>query len=250
MPAFDHVVVVVLENHAFGDVLGSPDAPWINGLAASGALFTNSFATDHPSQPNYLVLFSGSTQGVTGDDCPQTFTAPNLATALRQQGRTFTGYSEDLPSVGSAACSSGAYARKHNPWSDFTNVPPAANQPLTAFPTDLAALPTVSFVVPNLQHDMHDGSVAEADAWLRDHLDGYAAWARSHRSLLVLTFDEDDGGADNRILTVFSGAGVKPGRYSEQIDHLRVLRTIADAAGAPAPGRARTVPPVVDVWTR
>src|SRR5262249_11245821 len=82
------------------------------------AVFTRAFAETHPSQPNYLALFSGSTQGVTDDSCPHTFAADNLARALLDAGRTFTGYSEGLPSPGYSGCSSGSYARKHNPWAD------------------------------------------------------------------------------------------------------------------------------------
>jgi phosphatidylinositol-3-phosphatase len=71
---------------------------------------------------------------------------------------TFGGYSEDLPSVGSTVCTSGAYARKHAPWVNFTNIPTSTNLPYSYFPTDYSTLPTVSFVIPNLDDDMHDGN--------------------------------------------------------------------------------------------
>ncbi len=81
---FDHVVVVIMENKNYDAIIGRPDeAPYINGLAKGGAVFSNSFAVTHPSQPNYLALFSGSTQGVTNDNCPKTFkNVPNLGTEL------------------------------------------------------------------------------------------------------------------------------------------------------------------------
>jgi acid phosphatase len=75
-------------------------------------------------------------------------------------GRSFVGYSDSLPSVGFTGCSSGPYARKHNPWVDFPALAAAVNQPMTAFPSNLGELPDVSFVVPNLDHDMHDGSIS------------------------------------------------------------------------------------------
>ena len=62
-----HVVVVIEENHSYDQIIGNADAPFINKLAAEGALFTDAHAIRHPSQPNYLALFSGSTQGTTGD---------------------------------------------------------------------------------------------------------------------------------------------------------------------------------------
>ncbi|MEV7026015.1 alkaline phosphatase family protein [Kitasatospora sp. NPDC093558] len=249
VPRPDHVVVVVEENKSFSDVIGNTsDAPFINALAAQGASFTQSFAVAHPSQPNYLALFSGSVQGVTDDACPKSFDAPNLGSALLAAGLTFTGYSEDLPAPGDTGCADGGYARKHNPWVDFAALPAAVNQPFSAFPGDYAALPALSFVVPNLAHDMHDGSVRDGDAWLRDHLGGYADWARGHNSLLVVTWDEDDNDQGNRIPTLVVGPQVTPGSYDERIDHYRLLRTLEDAFGLPPSGAAAGAAPIGDIW--
>ena len=248
VPRLDHVVVVVMENHTASAVLGSPDAPFLNGLARTGATLTRSYAVAHPSQPNYLALFSGSTQGVASDRCPLTFSGPNLATSLRAAGRTFAGYSEDLPSVGFTGCTAGDYARKHNPWVDFPAVPAAANLPMTRFPSDPARLPVVAFVVPNLAHDMHDGTVAEGDAWLARHLGGYARWARTHNSALVVTWDEDDDNHDNRIATLVVGAHVRPGPYAGRVDHYGVLRMLSDVAGARPVGRAAGAAPITAIW--
>lgn len=241
-------MVVVLENHAADSIIGSDQAPYLNQLAASGVSFTESYAITHPSQPNYLALFSGSTQGVTGDSCPLTFSGPNLAAALAAAGFSFAGYSDGLPSAGYTGCSDGAYARKHNPWVDFTNVSASANQPFTNFPQDYARLPTVGFVIPNLDHDMHDGTIAQADTWLRTNLGGYAAWARAHDSLLVVTFDEDDFGTQNRIATIVAGAHLRAGRYAERIDHYRLLRTITALYGVAPPGAAADTPPITSIW--
>ncbi len=252
VPRPAHVVVVIEENHSESDIIGNPDAPYLNSLAAGGALFTQSYGIGHPSQPNYLAVFSGSTQGVSDDTCPPPgapFRAPNLSTALRTVGASFATYSEGLPSAGSTACSSGAYARKHNPAIDFADVAPAENRPFTAFPTDLASLPTVSFVIPNLDHDMHDGTIGQADTWLRTHMDSYVKWAAAHDSLLVVTWDEDDYSAANRIPTLFFGPMVRPGRYPEHIDHYTVLGTITAMYDAAAPGTASKATPVTDVWT-
>src|SRR5437667_139689 len=132
-------------------------AAFLNELSRGGALFTDSQAITYPSQPNYLALFSGSTHGV-GDDCPQQFTGPNLASELLGAGYTFAGYAEGLPAAGSNTCNVGSsYARRHVPWTNFSNVPPSVSLPFTAFPAgNFAALPTVSFVIPDLCHDMHN----------------------------------------------------------------------------------------------
>jgi acid phosphatase len=248
VPRFDHIVLVMFENKAAAQIT-STSAPYFTALAAQGATFSQSYAITHPSQPNYIALFSGSTQGVTNDDCPKTFAGDNLGAQLIRAGLTFTGYSEAMPSAGYTGCVSGRYQRKHNSWVDFSTVPASSNRPYTAFPTDFTSLPTVSFVTPDMCNDMHDCSVGTGDAWLRSHLDGYAQWAKAHNSLLVVTFDEDNLLALNRIHTTFVGAGVKPGSYSSKITHYTVLRTIESAYGLPALGGAASVSPITAVWS-
>lgn len=257
LPRPDHIVLVIEENHSYREVIGSPAAPYINSLARQGAVFTQSFGLTHPSQPNYLALFSGSMQGVADNSCPHTFTTPNLGSTLATAGLTFHGYSEDLPFVGSTACTTGTYARRHNPWSNWQestahSVPAASNMPFTSFPADFATLPTVSIVIPNVRHDMHDGvdpdRIRIADQWLRQHLDSYVQWAMTHHSLLILTWDEDDRTENNRVPTIFIGSMVRPGFYNEKITHSNVLRTIEDLYGLPHPGASAGVSPITDVW--
>lgn len=250
VPEPAHTVVVVMENHAYAQIIGNLAAPFINDLGRRGALFTRSYAITHPSQPNYLALFSGSTQGIVGDGCPHRFTTPNLAADLIKAGKSFAGYAEDLPGTGSPACSAGNYARKHVPWTNFSNVPGSASLAFTSFPaTAFARLPTVSFVIPNLCHDMHDCSVAAGDTWLRAHIGGYAGWAMTHDSLLILTWDEDDSGQGNHIATIFAGQKVRPGRYSEPITHYSVLATIEAAYALPRDGQAATATPITNIWS-
>jgi phosphatidylinositol-3-phosphatase len=243
-----HVVVVVEENHSNSQIIGNSSAPYLNSLAKSGAYFSNSHAVQHPSQPNYIALFSGSNQGVTDDSVPHSFSGPNLASSLQNANLTFGGYSEDMPSVGFTGNWYKQYGRKHNPWVDFTNVPAKVNLPFNQFPTDYNQLPTVSFVIPNMTNDMHDGTVAQGDAWVHDHLDAYVQWAKSHNSLLVVTWDEDDFSPSNHIPTMFVGPMVRQVTYSETINHLNVLRTIEDLYGLPHAGKSGSVAPIYDVW--
>ena len=163
---------------------------------------------------------------------------------------SFVGYAEGLPAAGSPVCSQGQYARKHVPWTDFSNVLGSVSKPFTSWPTgDFAGLPTVSFVIPNLCNDMHDCGVAVGDAWLRAHVGWYADWAMRHDSLLILTWDENDGSADNQIPTVLAGQHVRPGRYAEPITHYNVLATIETAYALPRSGQAATARPITDIWT-
>jgi acid phosphatase len=229
LPRPDHVVVVIEENRSYADIVGSPDAPYFNALAAKGALMTNSHAVTHPSQPNYLALFSGSDQGITDNALPPALlTATSLGGQAIAAGIGFTGYAEGLPRSGSQREAAGNYVRRHNPWANFTDIPAASSRSFRKFPRKFARLPAISFVVPNLRHDMHDGSIAAGDRWLRKKLDRYARWAQTHNSLLVVTWDEDDGSADNQVPTLFVGPMVKPGTFDQPVSHFNVLRTIED----------------------
>jgi acid phosphatase len=240
-------VVVVLENRNAADVLRP--GSYLASLAASGAVLTDMHAETHPSQPNYLALFSGATHDV-GDGCPISLDGANLASRLTDAGYSFAGYAEDLPEAGFTGCTAGGYVRRHAPWTAFRSVPPSAGRPLSTMPADPAALPTVSFLVPNLCHDMHDCAVAQGDAWLRGNLDGYARWARTHNSLLVVTFDEseDKDDATNHIATVAVGEHVVPGAVSGRTDHYRVLRTIEDLYGLAPLGRSADTTAIPALW--
>lgn len=252
VPTPDHVVVVVFENHAYGQVIGTSSAPYINSLVSGGANLTSSYAETHPSQPNYYALFSGDTQGVTDDSCvtPGFSDEPNLASELVAAGKTWGSYNESLPGEGSTVCKSGKYAQKHNPWFGFANVPTGTAHTMSAFPTDYAKLPTVSFVVPNLCSDMHDCSVQSGDTWLKNNLKGYADWAKSHNSLLLVTFDEDNRLSGNRIPTVLYGQSVKAGATSASTyNHYDVLRTLEDMYGTTHAGQAANAKDITGIWT-
>ena len=249
VPRFDHIVLVMFENKASSQITAS-SAPYFKSLAAQGASFTQSYAITHPSQPNYLALFSGGTQGVTNDDCPKTFTGNNLGNQLIAAGLTFKGYSESMPSNGYTGCSSGTYKRKHNSWVDFANVPAASNLTYASFPSsgNYASLPTVAFVIPNMCNDMHDCSIGTGNAWLQNNLDAYAQWAKTHNSLLIVNFDEDNSLSLNRVYTTFAGAHVTTGSYPAKITHYTVLRTIEAAYGLPGIGSAASASPITNVW--
>lgn len=246
--SISHIVVVIEENHSFNDVIGSAEAPFINEIATKGALFKNAYGVEHPSQPNYLDIFSGGNQGITNDSCPHTFTGANLAYSLIQAGKSFAGYSEDLPYAGYTGCASGTYRRKHNPWVNFSNLPDSINLPMNAFPSSYSRLPDVSFVIPGLQTDMHDGTIREGDDWLRTHLSGYLDWAMQNNSLLVITWDESERSAGNHIPLIIAGSPVKPGVYEQRVDHYSLLRTIEDIEGVAPVGASAEAKPITGVW--
>ncbi len=257
LPVPDHVVVVIMENRSKAEMLDTTQTPYINRLAKDdhAALFEQSYAVEHPSQPNYFDLFAGSDQGVGDDYVPvhQPYNTDNIARELLDAGKTFVCYSEGLPAAGSNDSAFGRYRRKHNPVPNWMGtgtfqVPPEINQPFTAFPTDFTKLPTVAYVIPNMLDDMHDTIAPIGDAWLRDHIDAYVQWAKTHHSLLILTWDEDDYRGANNILTVFDGEMVNAGTYNDTINHFSVLRTIEDMYKLRHADSAALATPIMSVW--
>ncbi|MFZ7116623.1 MAG: fibronectin type III domain-containing protein [Bacteroidota bacterium] len=260
LPVPDHVVIVVFENHAYSQIIGNSAAPRINAFAqeANTTVFTESYAITHPSQPNWLHLFSGSNQGVTNNVKPSSkFNTMNLAAAVLQAGLTFKSFADGMPSIGYDGDVSGTYARKHNPVANWvgtgTNqVPASLNLPFTSFPSDYSTLPTVSFVCPDMNNSMHDGSgnsaITTGDNWFYSKIYPYAQWAKTHNSLLIVTFDEDNSASGNRIPTIFSGQMVTQGTISTGINHYNVLRTIEDMYGLQHSGNAANASPIHGCW--
>lgn len=247
LPRPDHILVVIEENKSYSQIIGNPDAPYLNALAQRGALFTDAHGITHPSQPNYLALFNGTTRGIGSNTCPLDLSGPNLASALQAAGLSFISYSESMPVAGYPGCRYGAYMRKHNPVANWKELS-ALNQPLTAMPEDYAKLPDVAWVIPDQRNDMHDGSIAQGDDWLKQNVDRYARWAMDNNSLLIVTFDEDNGSEGNRIVTLFVGPMVKPGKYAQRIDHYNVLRTILQMHGLPGINESARAEPIGKVW--
>jgi acid phosphatase len=249
LPRPDHIVIVINENKAFQQIIGNQNAPYINSLAQRGMLFTESYGVTHPSQPNYLALFSGSTHNIINDSCLLELKGDNLASDLISHDFSFTSFSETMPDASYLGCMSGPYMRKHNPLSNWLELA-KFNQPFSAFPQDFSKLPTVSLVVPNQQNDMHDGTIEQGDRWLSQNLELYAQWALTNNSLLIVTWDEDNGSAANHIATIFVGEMIKSGKSSQRINHYTILRTISDLYGLPSIGNSAGETAITDVWKK
>ena len=245
-----HVVVVVEENKNYSQIFSGSSAPYIQALARGGALLTDYYAVTHPSEPNYQALFAGSTLGLTSDACPVNYNHANLGSELRSHGHSFVGYAESLPYAGSKVCTTSAgYARRHCPWVNFTNLPGGVSQPFTAFPADYTKLPALSFVIPNVNNDMHDGTIAQGDSWLRNKLGRYASWSRTHNSLLVVVWDESETSGGNHVGAIVYGARVIAGHFGTHLTHYSALRLLEDMYGLPRLGYSATAAAVPKIFS-
>lgn len=244
LPTFGHVYVIVMENEEASSIVGNPAAPYINSLISQYALATNYDAVAHPSEPNYLALFSGSTQGVT-DDGIYNFSGPNLADQIESAGRSWNVFAENVPLgcyAGATASGgedgSGTYARKHEPAISFLDISTNATRcaKITDFTHFDPAAANFELIVPNLCNDMHDCSISTGDSFLQAFVPQIltnAAWQQP--SVLFLVWDEgstDIGGGGNVALVVVSNQLVSSGFQSSVLhNHYSLLRTIEDGWG-------------------
>ena len=233
-PTYSHVLVVVDESYDNAEVIGNSAAPYITSLAAQGETFPNYHGVTHPSEGDYIAVFSGSTQGTDGsDNCISTNATSIFGEALAA-GVSVKGYIEGLSSGVDYLC-------RHDPFSQFTDAT-SAETDFSNYPTDYSTLPQLSVVIPNSVDDMHDSGIAPGDSWLMAHLDGYIQWAKTHNSLFILTSDENDadpnynsnqpGENGNNAMAVVVGAGITPGSANTgNYDHYSTLRTLEDNFG-------------------
>jgi phosphatidylinositol-3-phosphatase len=248
-PHGSQVTILLMENKQYSRVVGNPQAPYFNKtLVPQGVLLRNSHAIGHPSEPNYLALFSGSTQHIHGDRCPVYFKTTNIASELIAAGKTFAGYSESMPRDGYKGCYHGLYDRNHNPWVEFKNVPSTDNLVYDGFPSEVASF---VWITPNLCHDTHDCPVKDGDTWLSQNIPPIIAWDQKHDGLLILTWDEaaPDKSGKNHIPTVLVGPMIRPGVDDTQdVDHYSVLRTIETILGVPCIAHDCHASPITGIW--
>lgn len=249
---FDHVYVIVLENASYSALVGNTGAPYLNGLIAKYALSTDYYGVAHPSQPNYLAMFSGSTQGIT-DDANHDVSATNLADQLEAAGKTWRVFAQDYPGncftgatkagTGEGIGAAGTYARKHNPAISFADI--SSDPTRCANITNLAAFDPAAasyeLIVPNECNDMHSCPVAVADSFLSTFVPRIISSPAFANSVLFITTDEGEGNSNGggQVATVVVSPLVKAGFKSPmRHDHYSLLRTIEDSWGLECLGQA------------
>jgi phosphatidylinositol-3-phosphatase len=260
VPASSHVFLVVEENHSYSSVLRNSSMPYFNGLAKRYGLAKQYYANTHPSIGNYFMLTAG--QVITDNDslC-RTLTQDNMVRHLLTAGRTWKAYAESLPASGYTGCGGYPYAKKHDPFAYFSDVANSSEKynlvPFTKFASDLAhdTLPNFSFIVPNLLHDAHDGSLATADSWLRTNIAPLIKSATFQKDgILIIVFDEsldsDKQHGGGHVASIVIGPKVKPGYQSALLyQHQNTLKTVMKALGLTSfPGAAGSAPGMADFF--
>ena len=248
-----------MENHEYSEIIGSSSAPYTNSLATQNALATRYDAVSHPSLPNYLSLTAASTFGITSD-CENCFlNQTNLADQIEASGRTWRAYMESMPSPCSLT-DSGEYGMWHNPWLYYNDIRTNATRcnagvvPYTHFSSDLTSsnVPNFMWVTPNLCNDMHDCSVSTGDTWLKNNVPAIlnSAAFTTQNSLLMITWDEDNGSSGNHVATLVIAKSVPPGfRSGVKYTHYSLLTTVESAWGlSPLTGNDGGASPMSDFF--
>ncbi len=240
----NHVVVVVEENHSFSEVIGNSTVPYLNSLASKYGLATQYYGNTHPSIGNYFMMTTG--QIITNNEAapPATVNADNIARELVAAGKTWKSYAESLPSVGYLGGDVYPYAQHHNPFVFLSDVQSSATQqnnvvPFTQFAADLSSgqLPNFSFVVPNQLNNAHDGSLAQADAWLNQNINPLISSPLFQKDgLLVILFDESDftdlaNGGGHTVAVFVSPFAKKNFQSSTTYQHQNTLHFVLQALG-------------------
>ena len=241
-----HVVWVVMENHGYGSIIGSSQAPYVNQLANAYGLATNYLAIAHPSLPNYIALTSGSTQGVSNDSGPSShpLSVPSIFSQL--PGGQSRSLSESMPS-NCLKSDSGEYVVHHNPMAYYTNL----GSDCASFDVPFGAAPDLSaaftFIVPNGLHDMLDGTIAQGDSFLSSYVPALMATPQyqAGNTAIFITWDEDENtGKNNQVATIVVSPYTQAVKVSTAFNHYSLLRTAEDLLGLPALGNAASAAPM------
>ena len=229
--------MVILENEDAGKAL---DQPFLKQLASEGAYLSNFYAVAHPSQPNYMALLSGTTDGIHGD-ATVTVDRHHLGDLLEARGLRWKSYAEDYPGGCDLNAHIDHYVRRHEPFLNFRNVqsdPARCASVVNAreLQSDVASgtLPDFALYIPDNLHNGHDRGIASADRFMAATFGPLLHDPRFTTDLLfIVTFDEAEGQSDkNRIYTVLWGDAVRSGAVSDVVyTHYDLLRTVEDSFG-------------------
>ncbi len=247
------VLTIVEENHGLQQMRAS--MPFLSALANRYGYATGYSAVSHPSLPNYLAMSGGSTFGIRNDAAPAAHRVPGpsvFGQALAV-GKTAKVYAESMP-TNCTLTNTDTYAVRHTGWAYYideraacqTGQVPMGSTSTGALAADVAAgsLPTIGWAIPDLSHDAHDGTLAEADNWLAGWLPAILSGPdfRSGGLTVVITADEDDRRSGNNVLMVVAAPGVTGKVVTTPLTHYSLTGFYDDVIGAPKLRAAATAP--------
>lgn len=239
-----HVFLIVMENQSFA---GALTGRFTASLASQYREADNYHAITHPSVPNYLALTSGSTWGVQ-DDSYHSLPKQDLGSQLTRAGVPWRAYMEGLTDAGCLR-SPLPYDPGHNPFAFYGGGCPANVVPFTSFATDIAgSTPRFVWITPDRCHDTHDCSVDVGDQWLSQVVSlitRSTAWKTN--GVLLITWDEDNGVANNKVLTLVVAPGRNHLASSRPYTHYSLLATVEDLLGVGRLGQAGQASPMSDL---
>jgi phosphatidylinositol-3-phosphatase len=224
--AWKHVVWILMENRDYGTIVGRAHAPYLNSLVRECGVATSYYAVAHPSLPNYIALTSGGTQRIH-DDGPPTKNARNVPTIFSQLQGNWRAYAESIPRPCSST-DSDDYAARHNPPVYYTALGSSCARNDLPLPRHPALASALTFIAPNLCHDMHSCSVLSGDRWLSTLVPKLLRTPQYRRgdTAVFVTWDEDEGKSMNRVPLLVIAPSVKPGTHvGQRFDHYSLLRT-------------------------
>jgi phospholipase C len=264
LKSFQHLFVIMMENTNYENLIGNPNAPWINTAAKTYGLATRYYGISHPSQPNYIAATTGATNGVTHNR-NVTINVRNLIDQLEDAGKTWKDYQQSFSLCGgnklAKECGNQLYERKHNPFVSFSNVQtnPArmANiVDLSELDADLASgnLPDFSWISPDQCNDMHgrlsdsktdpcsfdnrQQVISAGDLFLKSwvaKIIGSKAWTGN--SVIFITWDEGDTsagccnadpGGGHVVMLALSRSNPTSRRSDVAYNHYSLLATIQE----------------------
>src|SRR5258708_4609556 len=279
VPRSSHVVLVIEENTSFNTTMAN--MPWLVAQGNANGYATNFISDTSGSLMDYLWLMSGSCHssanctlpagthdfGCSGDSCASSITDDNLFREMDRSGITWKLYAQSYAAAGGTVTTPDLangtfYYRRHNPatWYDevLTNANGSQSRVVdfSQFAVDLAngTLPEFSIIVPDGLHDAHDGTPAQADAFLSANLVPLLQqpfFQPGGDGMLIITFDNGDFDIAGQVYTAVIGPQVTPHKISSiPYKHENTLRTLQDAMGiAAALGQAANVSAMNDFFS-